>query len=182
MPCRVDSWLEENLGPFLIGKIAALTQFPEHVVRAVATVILQHLSAGLAGLGGARQVIDATIARVFAGERTPRVLLTSGVYGPVGRQLHEACREPDRTLIDFENLVDVLEAVDAFVRAGWWGEQAEMAAGGADEDVADERTFAGAGDAGDAGPAGEGERGRDVFEVVMAGVVDFNLSSSFGFN
>ena len=35
--------------------------------------------------------------------RTPRILMTSGVYGPVGRQLHAVCREQGVTLIDFEH-------------------------------------------------------------------------------
>ena len=58
-------------------------------------------------------------------------------------------------LIDFEDLVELVEAVDAIVGAGRRSEQAEMAAGGMAEDVAGQRAFAGAADAGEAGPAAE---------------------------
>jgi len=75
-------------------------------------------------------------------------------------------------LIDFEHLVNVLQTVDAIVRARRRREQAEVAAGGVDEDVARKRAFAGAGDAGDAGPAADRERGVDALEVVMAGAVN----------
>jgi hypothetical protein len=101
--CRADVWLEENVAPFLIDKIAGLTKFPEHAARAAASVMVLHLSAGLSALGDARRAIDAAVGRTFAGSEKSRILMTSGIYGPVGRQLHEACREHGVTLIDFEH-------------------------------------------------------------------------------
>jgi hypothetical protein len=101
--CRADAWLEEKVTSFLAEKIGALAQFPEHAARAVAGVIILHLSAGLSALGDARRAIDAAVERTFAGSAKPRILMTSGVYGPVGRQLHGACREHEVTLIDFEH-------------------------------------------------------------------------------
>jgi hypothetical protein len=101
--CRADAWLEEIVGAFLVERIAQLGVFPDHSARAVATVLLQHLSAGLSRLAEATKAIDSAIEQTFNGARAPRILMTSGIYGPVGRQLHAVCRERGVTLIDFEH-------------------------------------------------------------------------------
>ena len=70
-----------NPGAVLIERIGALAQFPEHAARAVANVVLQHLSAGLAGLGAHGAAIDATIAPGFLrAQAKPRILMTSGIW------------------------------------------------------------------------------------------------------
>ncbi len=101
--CRVDPWLEERVGAFLRERIARLGVFPEHSARAIAAVVLQHLSAGLSGLAGAVKAIDAALERTFDSTAKPRILMTSGIYGPVGRQLHASCHEHGVKLIDFEH-------------------------------------------------------------------------------
>lgn len=102
-PCRPDPWLEEAVADLLTERIAQLGVFAEHAARAVALVVLQHLSAGLSGLAGFSKSLDAALAQTFAGAGKPSILLTSGVYGPVGRQLHAACREQNVAVVDFEH-------------------------------------------------------------------------------
>jgi hypothetical protein len=100
---RPDSWLEEQAGTFLHDRISRLGVFSGQSARAVAKIILEHLSAGLSGLAASGQAIDAAVRRTFEGAPTHRFLLTSGVYGPVGRMLHTSCRNHGVTLIDFEH-------------------------------------------------------------------------------
>jgi hypothetical protein len=100
---RADAWLEQQAGPFLVDGIFRLGVFPEHSARAIAAIVLEHLSAGLSGLAAMTKSIDATIETTFKGVAGPRILMTSGVYGPVGRQLHASCQEHGVILIDFEH-------------------------------------------------------------------------------
>jgi hypothetical protein len=101
--CRVDPWLDKQAGAFLTEGISGLGVFPDHSARAIAAVVLQHLSAGLSGLAAATKAIDVAIDSTFKDVAAPRILMTSGVYGPLGRQLHAACRARNVTLIDFEH-------------------------------------------------------------------------------
>lgn len=102
-PCPADAWLEQHAGAFLAERVANLGAFPERSARAVATVVLQHLSAVLHGLAGIMKAIDAAIERSFEGASSPKILATSGVYGPAGVQLHASCLAHDVTLVDFEH-------------------------------------------------------------------------------
>src|SRR5262245_48947803 len=66
----------------------------------------------------------------------------------VGRRVRPR-REPDRRLVDLDDLVYVLQSFDRGVRAGFGQASAELSRDGAVKNVFDQRRFAGAGNAGD---------------------------------
>ena len=87
----------------------------------------------------------------------------------IGRGVR-ARRAADRRLVDVDDLVDVLEALDAVVRGGAFAGVVQLAGDGLVERVDQQRRLAAAGDAGDAGEQAERNLGRDVLEVVAARV------------
>jgi hypothetical protein len=100
---RPDPWLAEYAEPVLLEGLAGLGVFPDHAVRAIARVVLQHLAAGLAGLAATVKAINEALEQAFEEAKPPGVLLTSGVYGPAGTQLISLCRERNIALVDFEH-------------------------------------------------------------------------------
>src|SRR6185437_11049324 len=80
-----------------------------------------------------------------------------------------ARRAADRILVNADDLVEMLSALDAVV-LGWGGEGAEVAGGeGGVEDVIHQGALAGAGDAGQEDEHGGREEDRDIAEIVRAG-------------
>ena len=76
----------------------------------------------------------------------------------------------DRRLVDVDDLVDVLEALDAVVRRGALAGIVQLARDRLVERVDQQGRLAAAGDAGDAGEQAERNLGRDVLQIVAAGV------------
>ena len=76
----------------------------------------------------------------------------------------------DRRLVDVDDLVDMLEALDAVVRRGAFAGVVELARDRLVERVDQQRRLAAAGDAGDAGEQAERNFRRDVFQIVAARV------------
>ena len=94
----------------------------------------------------------------------------------VGRRVG-ARRAADRRLVDVDDLVDVLEALDAVVRGGRERGAVQLARHRVVERVDQQRRLAAAGDAGDAGEQAERDLGGDVLEVVAAGVDDLQRAA-----
>src|SRR4029079_3124389 len=89
----------------------------------------------------------------------------------IGRRVRTR-RAADRRLVDVDDLVDVLEPLDAVVRGGRKRGAVELACDRAVERVDEQRRLAAAGDAGDAGEEAERDLGGDVLEVVAARIDD----------
>jgi len=81
-------------------------------------------------------------------------------------------RAADRRLIDVDRFVDVLQPLDAVVRARLAQPFVDVAVQDFPQDVVDERTLPAAAHAGDAQKRAQRQRRRDVLQVVMPGVVD----------
>ena len=94
----------------------------------------------------------------------------------IGRRVR-ARRAADRRLVDVDDLVDVLEALDAVVRGGRERGAVQLARHGVVERVDQQRRLAAAGDAGDAGEQAERDLGGDVLEVVAARVDDLQRAA-----
>ena len=93
----------------------------------------------------------------------------------VGRRVR-ARRPADRRLIDLDDLVDELDAVDAIVRARLGGRPVDRLRQRPVQDVVDERGLARAADAGDRGQRAERNRDVDVLQVVRARAADDDLA------
>ena len=113
------------------------------------------LAVALAGLAAAALDVEAEAAGLVAAQLALRrqreeladVVEHAGVGGRVA-----ARRAPDGRLVDVDDLVEVLRAVDAVVLAGaQLGAAVEARRHALVQDLVDERGLAGAGDAGDAG-------------------------------
>ena len=86
----------------------------------------------------------------------------------------------DRRLIDVDDLVELVEALDPLVPAGEDARAVEVARGGGVERVDGEARLARPADAGDAGEGAERERRGDALQVVGGGVVDGDLAAVAG--
>src|ERR1700738_1034770 len=73
------------------------------------------------------------------------------------------------SLVDLDDLVDLIGADDFAMRAGRLLRAIEFLREGAVENIVDEGGFAGAGDASHHGEQAEGQRHVDIFEIVGAG-------------
>ena len=87
----------------------------------------------------------------------------------VGRRV-AARGAADRRLVDVDDLVEMLQPVDAVVRPGEDARAVQLARGGGVERVDGEGRLAAARDAGDAGEGAERDRRGDAAQVVAAGV------------
>ena len=85
----------------------------------------------------------------------------------VGRRVR-ARRAADRALVDLDHLVEVLDAVERFVRAGLLPRPLQIHRQPLVERVGDERALARSRNTGDADEGAERERDRDVAQVVLA--------------
>ena len=130
------------------------------------------LPVALAGLAAAALDVEAEAAGLVAAqlalgrlrEELADVVEHAGVGGRVA-----ARRAADGRLVDVDDLVEVLGAVDAVVLAGaQLGAPVEARRHALVQDLVDQRGLAGAGDAGDAGERADRERDVDVLEVVHA--------------
>jgi hypothetical protein len=102
-PVDVDPWLQETAGALLVEHLTRLGVFSEHAARSIARIILQHLAAGLAGLRETTRAIATALDATFPDAGEPKVLATSGIYGPMGTQLLALCRAKGIILVDFEH-------------------------------------------------------------------------------
>ncbi|MHA1567292.1 MAG: hypothetical protein ACTSX7_18430 [Alphaproteobacteria bacterium] len=90
----LQPWLGQvikELGPFDGEQSAALTQ-----------VTLQHLSAGMARLVVQIPQIQDRLRAALAGAGNP-IILSNGLFGPVGAQIYGACKSLGATIVDFEH-------------------------------------------------------------------------------
>src|SRR5260370_36483568 len=86
-------------------------------------------------------------------------------------------RPPRSTLFPYTTLFRSLQPLDAVVRGGAFAGVVEFSRDGLVERVDQERRLAAAGNAGDAGEQAERNFGRDVFQIVAAGVVHLDGAS-----
>ena len=110
-------------------------------------------------------LVAARLALGQAGEPLADRRERAGVGRGVG-----ARRAPDRRLVDVDDLVEVLEALDAVVRGGGLAGAVDLARQRLVERVDQQRRLAAAGHAGDAGEQAERNLGGDVLQIVAAGV------------
>ena len=93
----------------------------------------------------------------------------------IGRRVR-ARRSSDRRLIDLDDLVDELDAVDAIVGAGLVAGAIERFRQRLVQDVVDERRLAGSAHAGDRREEAERQADVDVLQVVRARAADDNFA------
>ena len=79
-------------------------------------------------------------------------------------------RAADRRLVDVDDLVDMLEALDAVVRRGAFAGAIQLARNGPVERVDQKRRLAAAGDSRHAGEQAQRDFGRDVLQIIAARV------------
>ncbi len=87
----------------------------------------------------------------------------------VGRRVRPRGGSADRRLVDLDQLVELVETVDAGVPARHLAGAVELVRHHGREDVVDQRGLAGPGHAGDAGEHTERERHVDAAQIVLAG-------------
>src|SRR5690606_2981208 len=129
----------------------------------------------LAGLAAAALDVEAEPARAIAPRLGLRQLREpvadrlegAGLGGRIGPR-----RAPDRALLDVDDLVEVLQALDALVAGRGVGRIVQAPRGGLVEGLDREGRLAAAGDAGDAGEGPHGDLARDALEVVAGGADD----------
>src|SRR6185312_3849059 len=92
-----------------------------------------------------------------------------------------ARRAADRRLIDVDDLVEMLQALDLVEGRGRVMRVVQFARDGLVEGVDQERRFPAAGNAGDAGEQPERNFRGDVLEVITARVDDFEFARRVGF-
>src|SRR6516165_7730206 len=83
-------------------------------------------------------------------------------------------RAPNRRLVDIDDLVDMLQPLDAVMRRGAFAGAIELAGDRAIKRVDQKRRLAAAGDASDAGEQAEWNFRRDALEIIAAGVDDLD--------
>jgi hypothetical protein len=86
-------------------------------------------------------------------------------------------RAPDRRLVDVDDLVDLVEAVDAPVGARPLLGAVEAVGHGLVEHLVDERGLARSGHAGDRAEDAQRDLGVDVLEVVLRGALDLHVAA-----
>src|SRR4029079_883156 len=99
-----------------------------------------------------------------------------GERAGVGRRIR-ARRAADRRLVDVDDLVEVLDALDAVVRGGGFAGAVDLAGQRLVQRVDQQRRLAAAGDAGDAGEQAQRNLGGEVLQVVAAGVDDLERTA-----
>ena len=125
----------------------------------------------LAGLAAAALDVEREAARLVAARlglgQAGEPFADRREGADIGRRVR-ARRAADRRLVDVDDLVEMLQALDALERGGVLERAVELARDGLVERVDDERRLAAAGDAGDAGEGAERDLGGDVLQVVAA--------------
>src|ERR1017187_2321415 len=154
---------------------AAVTDVAEDVDVGQEVHLDAALALALAGLAASALDVEGEAAGLVSalarlgehGEEVADCGEDAGVGGGVG-----ARRASDGGLVDLDRLIDLVDADDAAMLAGFLARSVEVAGEGAVEDVGDQRGFARAGDAGDDRHDAEREVRGDVLQVVGAGVFD----------
>src|SRR5262249_13164163 len=93
-------------------------------------------------------------------------LADRGEQSDVGRRVG-ARRPADRALVDLDDLVDLLQALDPIVPADRLARPEQLARQGAVQDLGDERALAAPGDTGDGRERAERNGHVEVLEVVL---------------
>ena len=109
--------------------------------------------------------VPAHLRLLRGGEQRADLVEHAGVRGRV-----RARRAPDRRLVDVDDLVDVLDALDLLVPTGHVLRAVDLLHQRGIEDVGDERALAAAAHAGDGDEAPEREVDVDVLQVVLVRV------------
>ena len=78
----------------------------------------------------------------------------------------------DWGLVDIDGFIDEFEAIDAVVEAGFTDATIDIAVDDLPKDVIDETALPGTAHTGHADESAEGKFGGDLFEVIVAGVVN----------
>ena len=118
------------------------------------------------------RLVATQLGRARGGEDLANLVVDAGVGGRAGTR-----RSAQRRLIDLDDLVELLQSLDGIVPAGLRRQQPQMPAGGVAQDIAGQRTFAGAADAGHAHQSAQRNRHVDVLEVVVPGPTDDDVAS-----
>ena len=111
----------------------------------------------------AARAIAACTAFRYAGEQVTNRSEQAGVCGRV-----RARRATDRALVDIDNLVEELQALNFFMGSGFCAAAIQVAGDDAIQRVIDQRRFATAGNASDAGQQADRNFDTDILEIVAS--------------
>ena len=172
----IDQTAEADLERLAIVALA-LAHLARHVDVRQEVHLDLHEAVALTRLAAAALHVEREASRPIAanlrlgqlGEELANRREESGV-----RRRIRARRATDRTLVDVDDLVDVLEARDARVRAGNHARAIEMPRQRAMQNVFDQRRLARAGHAGDRDEQSERNLDVEVAKVVLARALDAN--------
>src|SRR5205814_6895683 len=165
-----------------LERLAVVTLAAAHVTRHVHVGQEVHFHADqavpLAGLAASPLDVEAKTAGIVAagaglghgGEQLAQRREQPGVGRRVG-----ARRAPDRTLVDVDDAVDLLQALDALAGRGFDARAVQARGGVAEQRIDDERRLARAGDSGDAGEQTQRDLRAHLREVVAARADDADL-------
>ena len=168
-----DAVAVELDGESLLIVTASVTYFAEDVDVGEEVHLDAALAFSLAGFAASALHVEGEAAGFVAalagfgehGEEVAHGGEDAGVGGGV-----RARGSADGGLVDLDDFVELVDADDAAVLAGFFAGAVEFFGEGAVEDVVDEGGFSAAADSGDDGHDAEGEVGGDVLEVVGVGV------------
>ena len=165
-----------------LERLAVITLAAAHVTRHVHVRQEVHFHADhavtLAGLAASALDVEAETAGIVAagaglghgGEQLAQRREQPGVGRRVG-----ARRAPDRTLVDVDDAVDLLQALDALAGRGFDARAVQVRGGVAEQRVDDERRLARAGNAGDAAEQTQWDLCGHLREVVAVRADDADL-------
>ena len=133
----------------------------------------------LAGLAAAALDVERKASRLIAARfrfRQTREPFADRREGAgIGRRIG-ARRAPDRRLIDVDDLVEMLQALDRLMRRRMLDRAVELARHGLVKRIDDQRRLAAAGDAGDAGEEAERNIDAHVLQIIAGRVDDLELA------
>ena len=102
-PAEADNRLVEALEPWLTEAIADTQTLDARQSRAVAGLALLHISAGLQLLGRQSTAVGARLDALFPKPGRRRVILSNGLFGPLGAQAYGQCKARGVTVVGFEH-------------------------------------------------------------------------------
>lgn len=98
---EVDDLLRAELAGLLDDGVDRLGEFGSHQRDAIVSLLLRHLSAGLAHLAGRLPELRERVEQLFP--RAGGVLVTNGLFGPAGMLVHRLCQQRGVRVIEFEH-------------------------------------------------------------------------------
>lgn len=96
----VDPLVEDKIGSAVHAGMAK-AGFQGLQQQALARVVLEHVSAGLAHLRRRVSATEERLSRLFNGKSG--ILVTNGLFGPGGAQAYGLCRRHNVTVVEFEH-------------------------------------------------------------------------------